>query len=252
MTEAEFHRALALGVIALGAIVFVTLFWISAPYGRHARAGWGPLISNRLAWTLMESPSVVLFAAIFALGPHALEPAPLFFAALWLTHYGYRTLIYPARLPSARKPMPLAVALMGLTFNVVNAYLNARWLSALGTYPSGYLLEPHCLLGVSAFVAGLAVNFHSDNILLALRKPGEQGYSIPQGGAFRWLSAPNYTAEIVEWAGWALATWSLAGLAFLCFSLANLAPRALAHHRWYLRTFADYPKQRRALIPWLF
>ena len=52
--------------------------------------------------------------------------------------------------------------------------------------------------------------------------------------------------------GWALATWSLAGLSFLCFSLANLAPRALAHHRWYHQTFADYPKQRRALIPWLF
>jgi hypothetical protein len=34
--------------------------------------------------------------------------------------------------------------------------------------------------------------------------------------------------------------------------LANLLPRAIAHHRWYHRTFADYPKARRAIVPWLW
>ena len=100
-------------------------------------------------------------------------------------------------------------------------------------------------------MAGFALNVHADNILLALRKPGEQGYKVPQGGPFRWLSAPNYAAELVEWGGFALATSSLAAFAFFFFSAANLIPRALTHHRWYRRTFPDYPKERRAIVPFL-
>ena len=90
---------------------------------------------------------------------------------------------------------------------------------------------------------------HSDNILLRLRKPGGSGYSIPRGGAFRYVSCPNYLGELLEWAGWALATWSLAGLAFFAYAVANLLPRALSHHRWYREKFEDYPAKRRALIP---
>ncbi|MEM6929685.1 MAG: hypothetical protein AAF602_22285 [Myxococcota bacterium] len=55
----------------------------------------------------------------------------------------------------------------------------------------------------------------------------------------------------MEWTGWALATWSLAGLGFAVYSVANLLPRALQHHRWYRATFDDYPTSRRALIPFV-
>jgi hypothetical protein len=56
---------------------------------------------------------------------------------------------------------------------------------------------------------------------------------------------------MVQWAGWALATWSLAGLAFAVYTGANLAPRALAHHAWYRQRFPDYPARRRALVPFV-
>jgi hypothetical protein len=49
----------------------------------------------------------------------------------------------------------------------------------------------------------------------------------------------------------AIATWSLPGLAFACFTIANLAPRAMTHHRWYRETFPDYPRTRRTLIPFV-
>lgn len=74
-------------------------------------------------------------------------------------------------------------------------------------------------------------------------------YSIPQGGLYRWISCPNYFGEILEWFGWALATWSPAGLTFALWTAAYLAPRAYANHRWYRRTFPDYPPGRRALLP---
>jgi hypothetical protein len=56
---------------------------------------------------------------------------------------------------------------------------------------------------------------------------------------------------MIEWAGFALATWSLSGLAFALWTAANLVPRAISHHRWYREKFPDYPAERRALIPYL-
>ncbi len=85
----------------------------------------------------------------------------------------------------------------------------------------------------------------------ACAHPARPATGFPHGGAFRWVSCPNYLGEIVEWIGWALATWSLAGTAFALYTMANLAPRAVAHHRWYRERFADYPPQRRALVPFV-
>ena len=65
------------------------------------------------------------------------------------------------------------------------------------------------------------------------------------------MSSPNYLGEIIEWTGWAIATWSLAGTAFAVYTAANLASRAFANHRWYRDRFPDYPSDRRALVPFL-
>jgi hypothetical protein len=35
------------------------------------------------------------------------------------------------------------------------------------------------------------------------------------------------------------------------WTAANLVPRAVAHHRWYRERFADYPAERKALVPFL-
>ena len=107
------------------------------------------------------------------------------------------------------------------------------------------------LAGIALFAAGFLIHSSSDNILRSLRKPGETGYSIPQGGMFRFISCPNYFGEIIEWVGWALLTWSVAGLAFATFTFANLFPRAIAHHRWYRGEFTDYPSERKAIIPFI-
>jgi protein-S-isoprenylcysteine O-methyltransferase Ste14 len=251
MSETAFHHMLTWGVIIAGAIVFVSLFFITAPYGRHVRAGWGPSISNRLGWIIMESPAALVFVGFYATGKHALATAPLTLCALWLTHYLHRSFVFPFRMRNAKKPIPISVATMSITFNVVNAYINARWIGQLGDYPASWLHDPRFAAGALVFACGMVVNIQSDNILFALRKPGESGYRIPYGGAYRLVSMPNYLGELMEWAGWAIATWSLAGLSFFIFTFANLVPRAVANHRWYREQFADYPKERRAVIPWL-
>ena len=131
----------------------------------------------------------------------------------------------------------------------LNASLQAWWLAELGDYPASWLLDPRFIIGAVVFVIGMRINRQSDNILLALREPGSSEYRIPHGGMFRYVSAPNYLGEILEWIGWAIATWSLPGLAFALYTVANLLPRALTNHRWYQEKFPDYPPERRALIP---
>ena len=86
-------------------------------------------------------------------------------------------------------------------------------------------------------------------MLFSLREKGELDYKIPNGHMFKWISCPNYFGEILEWIGWALATWSLAGLSFAFWAIANLVPRARANHKWYKENFSAYPETRKALIP---
>jgi 3-oxo-5-alpha-steroid 4-dehydrogenase 1 len=69
---------------------------------------------------------------------------------------------------------------------------------------------------------------------------------------FRLVSCPNYLGEILEYAGWAIATWSLAGTAFLIFTIANLLPRAYSHHCWFHRRFPAYPATRKALTSFIW
>jgi protein-S-isoprenylcysteine O-methyltransferase Ste14 len=200
----------------------------------------------------MEAPASLGFFAVYVWGERRLDVVPLALLALWQLHYFNRAFVYPFRRRGGDKPMPLAVAALGLTFNIANAYLNARFLTHFARYPAGWLSDPRFVGGVALFLVGFAINQQSDEILRTLRAPGERGYKIPHGGLYRFVSAPNYLGELIEWSGFALAAWSPAALTFVVWTAANLAPRAWANHRWYRRTFPDYPTGRRALVPFLF
>jgi protein-S-isoprenylcysteine O-methyltransferase Ste14 len=250
ITESTLHFYLILAGFGLAAVVFVSLFFISAPYGRHARQGWGPTLPNHIGWLLMEAPSALLFALYFFTGAAPKTLPLLVFFGLWEAHYVHRAFIYPLTIRDGHKKMPLTVLLLGVLFNSWNAFLNGRYLFTLsGGYPAEWVRDPRFVAGVTLFAAGYITNRWADTALRRLRKPGEEGYRIPNGGLFHLVSCPNYLGEIVEWAGWALATWSLAGLGFAAWTFANLAPRARSHHAWYRQHFPEYPVKRRALIP---
>ena len=250
MTEVQVHGIAVWTVIALAVVTFLYLLRFTAPFGRHyAGAGWGPHISNRIGWVVMELPATALFALIYFNGDASRQWVPLIFLAMWQAHYLHRTFVFPFRTRTGGKKIPIAVVASGFLFNLINAYINARFVSSIGEYSMEWLNDPRFLTGVAIFVAGMTLNIRSDNVLLKLRSTVNPGYAIPRGGAYRYVSCPNYLGEIIEWAGWALATWSLAGFAFFLYTAANLAPRALSHHKWYKVRFADYPPHRKALIP---
>lgn len=113
-------------------------------------------------------------------------------------------------------------------------------------------------------------------------------YAIPHGGLYSIVSFPNYLCEWVEWFGFALAASPFPNFSlfpgpkellvtargaqftemghllspfvdsisppwvFLLVEIITMTPRAVRGHRWYHERFKDsYPRERRAVIPWL-
>jgi len=236
----------------LGLAVFILLLFVTAPYGRHSRKDWGPSISNRMGWIVMEFPSLLIFILCFLFGPNAIQPVTWIFFALYVSHYTNRSVIYPWRTLTSGKQMPLVVAMMAVCFNLVNGFLNGYYFSAFSReYTWEWLVDARFIIGITLFAGGVFLNWWSDQILLNLRKGGKKGYFIPEGGLFRWISCPNFMGEILEWTGFAIMTWSPAALVFALWTFFNLVPRALDHHKWYRLSFPEYPPQRKAIIPHL-
>ena len=245
------YRLISLFWIGLAIAVLVTLLFFRAPYGRHERKGWGVRISARTGWVLMETIPAVFLSVMLILGSNR-EPVIWLFWAAWTGHYINRAWDWPTRARISGKMMPLSIVFMGLFFNGVNTWLNGMWLFELApNYGLEWLMDPRFIIGALIFFTGMIINIKSDNILFALRDDGSTGYKIPKGGLFEKVSCPNYLGEIIEWTGWAIATWSLAGATFAIWTACNLAPRALAHHKWYKKEFEEYPEDRKALVPFL-
>jgi protein-S-isoprenylcysteine O-methyltransferase Ste14 len=240
--------------IAAAIIVFVILFFISAPYGRHVRKGWGPVIGARWAWMIMEFPAFFVIAAVVIPRAGTAGPFTLFFLCLWEMHYVYRVFAYPFLLTTPKKPFPLLIVFFAICFNTLNGFVNGT-----GIIDSGLLYSvqtmisgPRFVCGIILFLGGYCIHMQSDAILRRLRKDGKGEYLVPDGGLFKLVANPNYLGEIIEWTGWALGTWSMAGLAFMLFTIANLLPRAVSNYRWYRETFPAFPSARKILIPFVW
>ena len=251
MVDAESLRRVIVVWIGIAGVTAVALLKIAAPYGRHARGGWGPSIAAPVAWIVMEAPSPILMTAFFVAG-RTPGPATAIFLALWLGHYVYRAFVFPFLGSGRKAEMPLSVVAFGVLFNLVNGTLNGAWLFVFGPErTAAWLRDPRFLAGLALFLTGFATHLRADAALRALRSSGHSGYAIPRGGLFEAVSCPNYLGEIVEWTGYAVLTWSISALSFAVWTAANLVPRALAHHRWYRARFEDYPRVRKAVVPGL-
>ena len=156
MIELAIHSILVWAVLAISIPTFLYLLYKTAPFGRHyPAAGWGPSISNRTGWIIMELPTVVVFLYVYLCGESAWEVVPLVFLVMWQAHYVHRTLIFPFRLRTQGKRMPIAVAASGVFFNVINAYINARVVSEFATYDISWLSDPRFLVGLAIFLFGM-------------------------------------------------------------------------------------------------
>ncbi|WOG88063.1 hypothetical protein DCAR_0207296 [Daucus carota subsp. sativus] len=85
--------------------------------------------------------------------------------------------------------------------------------------------------GTAIFLAGITGNFYHHYLLSKLRKEGEKQYKIPRGGLFD---------LIIGFVG------------ISCISQTVYALSFTATRKWYLSNFEDFPKDVKALIPYVF
>ncbi|MBK9109763.1 MAG: hypothetical protein IPM92_15685 [Saprospiraceae bacterium] len=240
--------------IAVALLTYVSLQFVTAPFGRHTHEKWGTSISNKWGWFIMELPSLMIMCYFFYTAIQGTDSYVWILFLLWIVHYFNRTIVYPLRIKTTPKKMPLLIVCSAIFFNVVNAGLNGNFLAEAAAgdmYTASWLSSTHFLMGLPIFLLGMWINWKSDDILIQLRKGGDTGYHIPRGFLFEFVSSPNLLGEIIEWIGFAVMAWNLPALSFAVWTLANLVPRAMRHHRWYLENFRAYPIKRKALIPYL-
>ncbi|KAL2460029.1 Polyprenol reductase 2 [Abeliophyllum distichum] len=122
----------------------------------------------------------------------------------------------------------------------VNPLLHLRW---------------YMWIGGAIFLWGWIHQYRCHAILGSLREnEQDDDYSIPHGDWFQYVSSPHYLAEIVIYAGVVIASgcsdvtiWLLFG-----FVVANLAFAASETHKWYLQKFDNYPRNRSAIVPFVY
>ncbi len=126
-------------------------------------------------------------------------------------------------------------------------------------------------------------------ILFFVDKKEAMGHQIPRGGLFEYISCPNYFGEIIIYSSMAIlfglrnASWNSCLLWVICNQVKNLqyfmnlmntyreyayciydvlifykqkifSPQitsGIMNHQWYISTFQSYPKQRKAVIPFI-
>ena len=241
---------------ALAVIVFVSLFYVNAGYGKFYHSKWGPSVDNHLGWFLMEVPVFLAMLVLWWLSDRRNDGIRLVFLLLFELHYFHRSFIFPQQLRGHNR-MPWTIVLMGALFNTLNALMQGGWIfffSPADYYPTDWLLKLPFIAGTLLFFAGMYINIHSDSIIRNLRKPGDTAHYLPRGGMFRYVTSANYFGEFVEWVGFAILTWSWSGAVFALWTFANLAPRAARIYDLYTSEFPgeiDTAKVKR-MIPFIY
>lgn len=251
--DTYFMTMWAMAVIA--AFVFIALYFVKAGYGIFRTKQWGISINNKAAWVMMESPVFIVMLYMWA-SNGASTALPSFLAfLLFELHYFQRSFIFPM-LMKGKSRMPIAIMLMGITFNVINGLLIG---TSLFVFPPSlfnegiaYLAHPTAILGIAIFFVGMAINLHSDHVIRHLRQPGDTRHYLPQKGFYRYVTSANYFGELVEWTGFAILCSTPAAWLFVVWTAANLIPRAAAIHRHYREEFGEAVGTRKRVIPFVY
>lgn len=248
-------------VALIGLVVFVSLYFVDAGYGKMRSEKWGPAINNKIGWFLMEMPVFLIVLYLWAMSPYNVTrrlPYVLFLL-IFEFHYFQRSFVFPFLL-KGKGQMPVVIMLFSVVWNIVNGYIQGFWLFHLAPrycpelYTPEWLYDPRFIIGTLVFFTGWIINMHSDHVIRHLRKPGDTNHYLPKKGLYKYVTSANYLGEITEWFGFAILTWSFAGLLFWWFTCCNLVPRANSIYHKYEKEFPDEfdRKKLKRIIPFIY
>ena len=95
------------------------------------------------------------------------------------------------------------------------------------------------------------LNLKTHLILKNLRPPGTTERNIPHGWGFGLVSSANYLWETLAWTTFCVQAQLIGGYVFLGASIYQMTVWAIKKHKRYRQEFANYPKNRKAIFPFL-
>ncbi|CAJ0608418.1 unnamed protein product, partial [Cylicocyclus nassatus] len=113
-------------------------------------------------------------------------------------------------------------------------------------------------LGLIGFAISEFGNLSIHILLRNLRPPGTRERRIPRPDGnpmsllFNLVSCPNYTYEALSWFFFTIMIQSFPSLLFNIAGFVQMAIWAKNKHRAYKKEFPDYPKERMAMVPFVF
>ena len=116
--------------ILIALIIFPINLIFKAPYGKHSTKKWGKTIDNKTGWFLMELPALVTCPLIYFIVVEEISLS-IGFVFIWITHYFNRTIIYPLRIKTKGKKIPIAIVASAFFFNLINGFLNGYFISLI-------------------------------------------------------------------------------------------------------------------------
>ncbi len=260
----NFYDYFLIGMTILAIAVFTGLQFITVAYGMTFNNRWGLSIRSNWGWVLMESPVFLLMAVIYVTAmiqgaPYTVDTFPWVTTAIFVLfqlHYLQRSFVFPSKMRGTSK-MPLSIIFMGFFFNAMNAYMQGGWLFYVSPdqYELSWFWSPQFIIGTVIFFTGMVINMHSDIIIRRLRKQkDDNNYYLPTGFLFDKINSANYFGEILEWVGFAILSWSVSGLVFVLWSIANIVPRSKAVYERYTQFFGeDFTKLKRyKIFPYIY
>ncbi|XP_045503019.1 probable very-long-chain enoyl-CoA reductase art-1 [Colias croceus] len=112
-------------------------------------------------------------------------------------------------------------------------------------------------VGLAGFTICELGNFSIHILLKNLRPPGTKvrRIPVPDGNPFtqlfNFVSCPNYTYEFGSWLFFTIMTKCAPAGIFAVVGLYQMSVWALGKHRNYKKEFPDYPKGRKAILPFI-
>lgn len=187
---------------------------------------------------------------------HHMDIAVRVAAACWTIHYVKRLLetLFVHRFSHGTMP-------------IANLFKNCSYYWLFGLYIGYYVNHPlytppalgplQVYGGLAAFLFAELGNLSIHIALRNLRPPGtkERRIPVPTGNPFTMLfdlvSCPNYTYEVMAWASFTFMTQCLPAGLFTLAGLYQMTVWALGKHRQYKAEFPNYPRQRKAILPFV-
>uniref|UniRef100_A0A6N2LN94 3-oxo-5-alpha-steroid 4-dehydrogenase C-terminal domain-containing protein n=1 Tax=Salix viminalis TaxID=40686 RepID=A0A6N2LN94_SALVM len=205
-------------------------------------------LSSRTGMLVFYVPALLSGVASFVLYPNH-DPRLFLVKAALTIHFFKRTIevLFVHRYSTSGVVLDSAILISCSYFSATSSMIYGQYLTQGFPEPKVDLKYP----GVLLFLVGIIGNLYHHLVLASLRTKSDKEYKIPRDGLFGLVICPHYLFEVLGFIGIFFISQTLYPLCFTLGTIVYLMGRSYATRRWYISKFEDFPKDVKALVPYI-